>query len=101
VSVSVGQLIVLLGAVGLLASGLLLWYLERKNPRLLARQWNGRFRRRGGTAVLAFLLVLAAASLLTPPPFGSRDQSPVLFAVAFGGIVVCIFAWLRIFKDRP
>ena len=80
--ISTGQFIFILGAIGLLAIGLLLWRLEIRNPRLMS--FSPRVRRWTLPSVVLFAVALGTGSWFTPPPFGPG---------AFPGLIPLALVW--------
>lgn len=94
-TLSLGQLAVLAGAVGLLAIGLLLWVLERGNPNLLAFAPSPRRSRWWLPTAVVAVALLGTATFFVPPPLGAENRSFPLLAVLWVLILIVVGGWLK------
>lgn len=88
-------LLIPVAGIGLLATGLILWRAERRNPHLLDFTRSFRIQRWALPTFLIGVLLLATAGELLPPPFGAENPSLVLLGLVWAGCLILIFVHLR------
>ena len=96
-----GQEIVLLSAAGLLAAGIVLWLLERRNPQLLVGRFSPRTRRWGAPIVFISAAIVRTISFDLPAPWGAENRSIALLAAIWGLLLLTTYGWLKVHPPRP
>lgn len=100
-TISLGLEILLLSAVGALGAGIVLWLLERRNPRLLVVHFSSRTRRWGAPTFFISVAVVVTISFDLPPPWGAENRSTTLLAAIWGILLLATYGWLKMHPSRP
>ncbi len=100
-TISLGQEILLVSATGLLALGIALWLLERRNPQLLVVHFSPRTRRWGAPTFFISVAVVTTISFDLPSPWGAENRSLALLAAIWGLLLFATYVWLKMHPARP